>query len=79
MNFPNGVRFDAQNSAGGWEPFMWPRWTDNVMYLNYGSAGLNIRNSSGVGSLMMHNNGYMNGRSVFTGYVSGNARTRQKL
>ena len=73
MNFPNGVRFDAQNSAGGWEPFMWPRWTDNVMYLNYGSAGLNIRNSSGVGSLMMHNNGYMNGRSVFTGYVSGNA------
>lgn len=42
----NTATLMAKNSGGAYEPFMWPRWSDNAMYMNYGSAGLNIRNNS---------------------------------
>ena len=55
--FDNSAELVAKNNAGGVEYFLWPRWYDNVMYLNYGSAGFNIRNvdSSLTAMFMMHN------------------------
>jgi hypothetical protein len=47
----NGAIFVAQNSAAGYEAYFWPRWTDNVMYMNYGSAGYNLRNNSSQSAL----------------------------
>jgi trimeric autotransporter adhesin len=38
---------------------MWPRYSDNVMYTNYGSGGWNIRNSSGSSKVFIDSNGYM--------------------
>jgi hypothetical protein len=38
--------FSAKNSVGVYEPFLWPRWSDDITYLNYGSGGLNIRNAN---------------------------------
>ncbi len=55
----NGQEMYAKNSAGVYEPFLWPRWTDNVMYLNFGSGGLNLRNDSSTSVLWIGNNGYL--------------------
>jgi hypothetical protein len=59
----NGVRvsnsfiFYANNATNVAEAFLWPRLSDNVMYMNYGSAGLNIRNNSSVSSMFMKSTG----------------------
>ncbi len=45
----NGVTFKAKNSAGTLENYLWPRWTDNVTYLNFGAGGFNIR-KNGTGA-----------------------------
>jgi hypothetical protein len=52
----NMASFAARNSASGYETYFWPRWSDNIMYMNYGSAGFNIRNN-GSGSTMFMTNG----------------------
>lgn len=49
----NGNNFVAKNSAGVYETYLWPRWTDNVTYLNYGSAGMQIRTSSSLNTMFM--------------------------
>jgi hypothetical protein len=51
----NQAIFQAKNSAGTYETFLWPRWSDNIMYLNYGSGGFNIRNNSSVSTVFMTN------------------------
>lgn len=43
----------AKNSAGTAEPWMWPRWSDNVMYTNFGSGGWNIRNNTSNNVMFM--------------------------
>ena len=48
MRFANASSIAAKTSSGTYEQFLWPRWSDNVMYMNYGSAGWNIRNSSSL-------------------------------
>lgn len=53
----NTAYFVAKNSAGTYEDYFWPRWSDNIMYLNYGSAGWNIRNSSSTSTMFMTNGG----------------------
>ena len=54
MMFDNAAELVAKNTTGGLEYFLWPRWTDNVMYLNYGSAGFHIRNvDSSVSAMFM--------------------------
>ena len=53
----NGQQMFAKNNTGTYEPFLWPRWTDNTMYLNYGSAGFNIRNNNSVSTMWMGANG----------------------
>ena len=53
----NSSVFAAKNASGNYEQFLWPRWMDNIMYLNYGSGGFNIRNNSSVTAMFMTNAG----------------------
>ena len=45
VQMENSTSFEAKNAAGTYEEFLWPRWADNTMYMNYGAGGWNIRNS----------------------------------
>ena len=45
------------NSTGTQEVFLYPRFSDNVTYLNFGSAGFNIRNNSSTSVMFMQNGG----------------------
>jgi hypothetical protein len=47
----------AKNTGGTYEPFLWPRWNDNVMYMNYGAGGFNIRNNLSTPVMFMTTNG----------------------
>jgi hypothetical protein len=51
----NQATFAAKNSVGTYETFFWPRWSDNIMYMNYGSAGFNIRNNGSTSTMFMTN------------------------
>ncbi|MGC8867709.1 MAG: hypothetical protein ACP5PA_05825, partial [Elusimicrobiales bacterium] len=53
----NTAIFQAKNSAGSYENYLWPRWSDDIMYLNYGSGGFNIRNNSSVTTMFMTSGG----------------------
>ena len=43
----------AKNAAGVYENCFYPRWSDNVTYLNYGSGGFNIRSNSSGSAMWM--------------------------
>jgi hypothetical protein len=45
----------AKNSGGTYETFMWPRWSDNIMYMNFGSGGFNLRNNSSSTAMFITN------------------------
>ena len=47
----------ANNASGGAEQFLWPRWSDNITYLNYGSAGFNIRNNGSTSRMFIQDGG----------------------
>ncbi len=49
----NTATFVAKNSSATYEPYLWPRWSDNVMYMNFGSAGLNLRNHGSVTAIFI--------------------------
>jgi hypothetical protein len=49
----NAQQMLGKNTAGAYESFLYPRWTDNVTYLNYGSGGFNIRNDSSVSTMWL--------------------------
>ncbi len=66
LNFENGANFTGKNSVGTSEFFLTPRGGDNVTYLNYGSAGFNIRNSASTTSMFINNAG-----QVIIGYGEG--------
>lgn len=53
----NAAIFVAKNTAGTYERYFWPRWSDNIMYMNYGSAGFNLRNNSNTSALFITNEG----------------------
>lgn len=55
----NANIFYARNTSGSHEPFLWPRWADNIFYLNYGSGGFHIRNNSSATAMFMKDNGYV--------------------
>ena len=42
----NNRAYQAKNSAGIVESFLWPRADDNITYLNYGNSGFRIRNNN---------------------------------
>jgi hypothetical protein len=56
-NLTNTPAIWAKNSSGSYEPFLWPRWIDNISYLNYGGGGFNIRNNSSVSAMFIQPNG----------------------
>ncbi len=49
----NTASFLARNSGGTYETYLWPRWSDNIMYLNYGSGGFHIRNNGSASTMFM--------------------------
>jgi hypothetical protein len=51
----NQASFTAKNAAAAYETYFWPRWSDNIMYMNYGSSGFNIRNNASVSTMFMTN------------------------
>jgi len=64
----NARTLTAKNSAGTVETWMWPRWSDNIMYTNYGSAGWNIRNNASTPVMFMANGGNVGIGTVSPGY-----------
>lgn len=59
LQINNQATFQAKNSAGTYETFMWPRWSDDKMYVNYGSGGLLLRNSASAAVLTGDPSGYL--------------------
>jgi hypothetical protein len=57
LSMDNGRVLTAKNASGTYETFLWPRWTDNVMYLNFGSSGFNIRNQASTTVMFMTSTG----------------------
>jgi len=53
----NAFGLYAKNSANTYEQWMWPRYSDNKTYLNFGSGGFNIRNNSSASVMFMDNSG----------------------
>lgn len=53
----NGKVLSAKNATGTAEYWMWPRWTDNTMYTNFGLNGWNIRNNASTPVMFMSNSG----------------------
>lgn len=51
--FDNARVMYARNTAGNFEPFLYPRWADNMTYLNFGGAGFNIRNNGSAEVMFM--------------------------
>ncbi len=51
----NGSTFYSRNSLSNYEAFLWPRWVDNAMYMNYGTGGLYIRNNASANTMFMSN------------------------
>jgi hypothetical protein len=57
LYFDNAQLILGKNSSGTYENVFYPRWSDNITYLNYGSGGFNIRNNSNVSTMFMQNDG----------------------
>lgn len=57
LGVDNASSFAAKNAAGTYETFLWPRFTNNGTYLNYGTGGFYIRNNGSVVSMILANNG----------------------
>jgi hypothetical protein len=82
IRITNGNVFLANNSSGTAEDFLWPRWVDNITYLNYGSAGFNIRNNSSITTMFMTNSGYVGIGTTSPGYqldVNGSINSSSTL
>lgn len=65
LQLDNQALIVAKNNVGVYENFLFPRWSDNVTYLNYGAGGFNIRNNSSATTLFLGNEG----RATFSGGV----------
>lgn len=46
LRFNNTNTLSAANTLGAQETFLWPRSSDNAMYMNYGTGGLYVRNNA---------------------------------
>ena len=76
LGVDNNSPFYSKNGSGTYEQFLCPRSNDNVMYLNYGSAGLNVKNNAGTTTMFMSSNNYVGIGSTNPNYkldVAGNA------
>lgn len=57
FHMDNARVFLGKNLAGTYENFLWPRWSDNVTYLNYGGGGFNVRNNNSTSTMFMEHGG----------------------
>ncbi len=57
IGMDNAAAIVARNAAGAYENFLWPRFSDNVTYMNYGSGGLRIRNNGSAITIEANNAG----------------------
>lgn len=57
LQMANGGQMLAKNSGGTYEGFMFPRFSDNKMYIDIGSAGLVWRQNGGTTAFTMDNLG----------------------
>lgn len=55
IGMDNGTVMLSKNASGTYENFLWPRFSDNIMYLNYGSSGFHIRNNASTSAMFMNN------------------------
>jgi hypothetical protein len=53
----NTASFVAKNAAGNYEEYLWPRFSDDVMYVNYGANGFNVRNNASTSAMFFTNAG----------------------
>ncbi|MET0391600.1 MAG: hypothetical protein ABW019_00610 [Chitinophagaceae bacterium] len=53
----NSAIFTAKNASGSYERYFWPRWSDNVMYMNYGANGFNLRNNTNASAFFIKSDG----------------------
>lgn len=53
LGVDNGASFVAKNSAGTYEYFLYPRWTDNRTILSYGTGGFTIRNNAATTTMTL--------------------------
>nr|MBK9653408.1 tail fiber domain-containing protein [Bacteroidota bacterium] len=53
LGLDNGASIFVKNNVGNYEPFLWPQWTDNKTYMNYGAGGFDIRNSGSSTAMYM--------------------------
>ncbi|HWY73976.1 MAG TPA: tail fiber domain-containing protein [Verrucomicrobiae bacterium] len=71
----NSQEIYGKNTLGSYEGFLWPRWSDNVSYLNFGSGGFNIRNDSSISAMFMQNNGNVGIGTMTPGFPLSFANT----
>jgi len=57
VTIPNAKAYGGLNSTGTTSAYFLPNWTDNITYLNYGSAGFNIRDSASNSRMFLTNTG----------------------
>jgi hypothetical protein len=55
IQFANQATFSAKNSGGTYENFLWPRWSDNITYLNFGTGGFHLRNNASATAMFITN------------------------
>ena len=53
----NASEWQAKDSGGTAQGFLWPRWTDNVTYLNFGVGGFNLRNNASSSKVFIEDDG----------------------
>lgn len=67
----NTATFMARNASSGYEAYLWPRWSDNIMYMNYGAGGMHIRDNGSNTAIFISPGG---NRAVGIGGQSGGYR-----
>ncbi len=55
LSTDNNTNWQVQNTTPAYEFFLTPRGGDNVTYMNYGSAGMTLRNNGSLSTLFMTN------------------------
>jgi hypothetical protein len=53
----NSAQLIAKNSGGAYESYLWPRYSDDIMYLNYGAGGFAVRNNASANTMFMTSGG----------------------